>query len=800
MKLPLSWIREFIDIDLPAPQIAKMLTQAGLEVESLSFIHHMFDNVVVCKVIQAEKHPNADKLTLATVTDGTEQFQVVCGAPNCRTGLRTALAKVGAKLRDDKGKEFLVKKANLRGVESFGMLCSEKELGLSENNEGIIEFADHIKEGTDVVEIYGDTIFEIGLTPNLGHCASVLGVARELSAMTGLPFKIPRYSLREMAQQPIENYTKVEVLDEKKCPRYGCRVIQNVQIGPSPDWLQQRLLACDQRPINNIVDITNLVLMELGHPLHAFDYDLLKGHHIIVRPGKEGEKFVTLDGKERTMSAEDLMICDQERPVAIAGVMGGQNSEVNDKTKNILLEAAFFQPTSIRRTSKRLGLQTEGSRRFEKGCDPNQVILALDRAALLMQEIAGGKVCAGVLDVKKKEFAPKAVHCRLSRANAILGTQLSLSEVEMVFQRLGMGYKWDGQDTFTISVPTYRFDIQGEIDLIEEVARIYGFDNIPKKDPHYTSSKLAHASIYLFEKKMRSQLMSEGLQEFLTCDLIGPALLNIVHESVMDEEAMVKVVNPTSIEQSILRTSLMPGLLQAIKFNYDRQNHDISAFEIGRIHFKKGDQYKEQSMAGIVLMGKSRPQHWERKPADVDFYDLKGIVENILESVGAEGISFQRSESPLFHPGRQAAIFAKSIRVGTFGEVHPSIIRRLDVPQRVYFAEMDLHDLVQVMKKEFHMVEIPIYPGSSRDLTLTMNETTSVQEILDTIRSIPSPLLEKVMVVDLFRSEKIGKGNKNVTFHFVYRDKSKTVSQVEVDREHERLLGQIKSIGGQREV
>jgi phenylalanyl-tRNA synthetase beta chain len=796
MKLPLSWIKEFIDINLSVTQIAKLLTQAGLEVESFSLTSLSFEKVVVADVIKVEKHPNADTLSVALVADGTREYQVVCGAPNCRVGIKTAFAIEGAKLQDESGKEFKVKRTKLRGVESYGMLCSEKELGLGEKHEGIMEFADHIKEGTSIAQIYADTIFEIALTPNLGHCASVLGVARELSAITNLPIKRPKIAFHENSES-INDLAKVTILDSDKCPRYACRIIRDVQIRQSPEWLQKRLIACGMRPINNVVDVTNLVLMELGHPLHAFDYNCLDGHQIIVRHAEDRELFIALDGKELRMSIEDLMICDKEKAVAIAGVVGGQNSEVTDQTKHILLEVAYFQSTTIRRTSKRHGLQTEASRRFERGCDPNQIIDVLNRAAMLIQELAGGRVCSGVIDIKKREFPPKVVQCRLSRISCIIGISLSLNEIEAILQSLKMNYKWDGQDTFIVSVPTFRVDIQSEIDLIEEVARIYGFDNIPKRVPHFVSSNIPHTPIFLFEKKIRSHLIAQGLQEFVTCDLIGPTLLDAIQIQLMPEDLMIKVINPTSIEQSILRTSLMPGLLQAVKFNYDRENHDITAFEVGRIHFKKEEQYKEQSVVGIILIGKNRHQHWDRKPSDIDFFDLKGIIENLLIGVGGKDLVFQPSQLSLFHPGRQAGIFGESLRIGTLGEVHPAILRRLDIPKRVFFAEIDLQDLFQIRKKDFQMQDLSIYPGSSRDLTITLKESTSIQTILNIIQDIPSLFLEEVTVGDLFRSERIGKGYKNVTFHFIYRDKTRTISQKDVDIEHTRITARISLLHNQ---
>ncbi len=793
MKLPLSWIQEVIDLNLPPHQIADMLTLAGLEVDSVAPLPLGFTNVVVGEVLATERHPDAEKLCVAKVSDGSESFQVVCGASNCRPGLKTAFAKVGAKLDLEDGKTLKIKKGKLRGVESFGMLCSETELGVGQSDEGIMEFSDQIQAGVDVADLYGDVIFEISLTPNLNHCASVIGVARELSAATEKPIKLPEINVDELSSDLIENAAKVTVEDVDKCPRYACRVIKNVKIGPSPDWMQKKLLACDLRPVNNIVDITNYILLETGQPLHAFDYDLLDGNQISVRCAQEGEEFATLDEKTRKLSADDLMICDQNKPVAIAGVMGGMNSEVNDQTVNVLLESAYFEATGIRRTSKRLGLQTDASRRFERGSDPNQVIRSLDRAAMLMQTLAGGHVCQGIIDIKESAFPSKKVTCRLSRVNQLLGTQLGLSEVENIFKRLEMEVQWDGKDTFSLTVPTYRVDINGEIDLVEEVARIYGFENIPKPPAQYVTSQLPHAPIYLFEKEIRSHLMAEGLQELLTCDLIGPTLLDVVKETVMPENNVVRVVNPTSIEQSVLRTSLMPGLLQVVKNNYDKQSRHLSGFEIGRVHFKEGEQFKEQSVAGILLTGHFQPHNWENQPREVDFFDLKGILENLLKEIGIESFSIRNLELAHLHPGRQGSFFIGDVEVGTLGEVHPSVVRRLDVPQKIYYAELDLHHLLNCRKKYPQLQELSIYPSSGRDLTLTLQEEIPIQEVFDIISSLKSRLLESVSLIDLFRGEKIGKENKNATLRFIYRNPKKTVAQEAVDAEHARITSQIES-------
>jgi phenylalanyl-tRNA synthetase beta chain len=790
MKFLFSWLKEYIDIQQPAVEIAKILTSAGIEVDSIENCTPAFRGIVVGQVIDVKKHPNADKLCVATVSDGIDSFQVVCGAPNCHVGMKTAFAKVGAELQGTDGKTFKIKKSKLRDVESYGMLCSKIELQLGDEHDGIIEFTDDLSVGTDLADFYGDQIFEVSLTPNLGHCGSMIGIARELAAAQVGSVKWPTITLQEEAAD-IASSVKVEIKDRKRCPRYGCRLVRDVKIAPSPEWMQRRLIAAGLRPINNIVDITNYVSLEMGQPLHAFDYDRLGDHTIIVRCANEGEEFTTLDGQKRILSAEDLLICDKSqaegRPIALAGVMGGANTEVGDTTHNILIEAANFLPSSVRRTSRRLSLFTDASRRFERSVDPEGVIWALDRAAQLMQQLAKGKIAHGALDNKEHPFPRQHVKCRLSRINQLLGLQLGVGEVEAIFTRLEIVHRWDGKNEFILQIPTYRADITAEIDIVEEVARIYGYDNIPRPVPLYRGSELPNAPMYLFEKQARSHLLAASLQEFVTCDLIGPTLLELVGEPSMPEEAVVKVMNPTSIEQSILRTSLLPGLLQVVKYNADYQQQDIAGFEIGRIHFKQGEQYIEQSMAGIILVGQERPSHWERKASTQDFFDLKGIVEGFLYGLGVS-VTFQKSSQPILHPGRQQSIYAGDLRVGSFGELHPAISRRLGISERIYFAELNLHDLFQHRKPIGKVTELAQFPASERDWTVTLSTEQPIQEFLDHFYQIDSALLEEVSLLDLFTSDKLGRDRRNATFHFVYRDKQKTVAQAAVDAEHARLI------------
>ncbi|MGK5595255.1 MAG: phenylalanine--tRNA ligase subunit beta [Parachlamydiaceae bacterium] len=788
MKFPLSWLKEYIDVELSPQQIAKILTHLGIEVDSLEKVALNFEKVVVGKILDTLPHPNADKLCMAKVFDGVETYEVVCGAPNCRAGLKTAFAPIGAILHDEDGREFKIKKAKLRGVESYGMLCSGKELGISEDSDGIIEFADFVKEGADVADMYADTIFEVSLTPNLSYAGSLIGVARELAASLSTSIKVPEVSLIEQSFEKTKEQIQVTVSDSKNCPRYTCRVVEDVKVGPSPEWLRKKIAACGLRSVNNVVDITNYVFLEAGQPLHAFDFDKIHGHHINVRLAQDGEKIITLDGKERTLSSTMLVIADAENPIAIAGVMGGSNTEVTESSSKVVLESAYFDPSSVRKTSKALALHTDASKRFERGADPNGLVAALDRAAMLIAVLTGGKIASDYYDIHQQKFLPAHILCRLSRVNQLLGTHLSISEVEAIFQRLNFEVSWDGKDTFRVKVPTYRVDISREVDLIEEVARIFGYDNIPRHSSSFRGSEIPHAPIYLFEREVRGRLIAEGLQEFLTCDLIGPTLLNVVSEAGQPEDALIKVLNPTSIEQSILRTSLLPGLLQVVKFNKDHEVPNIAGFEVGRVHTKNEGRYKEQTVAAVVLAGNNAPFYHEPPVQTFDFYDLKGVIENLLQGLNIKRFSFKASSLPTLHNGRQAALIVDSKEVGSLGEIHPSILRKMDIPDRILFAEINLHDLFKASRMELKLKPIPIYPASERDWTVTLQEQVPLQQLLGSIQRIPSPLLEDVSLKDIFRSEKIGKERKNVTLHFVYRDLEKTISQDEVDKEHARIV------------
>lgn len=787
MKVPLSWLKQFLDISLTPKKIAETLTMLGLEVEKIEEPSFAFTGIIVGKVINASQHPNADRLRIATVSDGTQEYQVVCGAPNCREGILVAFAPIGASLTDAEGKIWKIKKSKLRDVESFGMLCSGAELKLGKESDGIIELPKEWTVGTDLTSYYSDPVFEIALTPNLGHALSVLGIARELGAALNLKAQLPQVKLQEDISQTIHQIIQVSVKDPTLCPRYACRMIKNITVGPSPKWVIDKLEASGLRSVNNVVDIANYVMLELGQPMHIFDADKIAGQKIVVSSSNEPVTLVTLDNKAREIPLHTLLISDEEKPLAIAGIMGGLNSAATETTKNIIIEAASFSPISIRKTSRFLELKSDSSQRFDKGIDAENVPYALDRATALIQEIAGGQVVKGMIDIKSSAIKPQIISLRIARTNEILGTQLSLNEVTTFLQRLEMSVQEIENSTLLVTVPTYRNDINLEIDLIEEIARIFGYNNLPKKSPLYHASSLPDAPIYTFEKQIRFLLLQEGLQECITCDLISPTLSQLTLEKGVAENATISVLHPRSIDQSLLRTSLLPGLLQIIKNNANFGITDIHAFEVGRIHFKDGEEFKEQSCAGIVLSGKGSPLSWSTKPQPFDFFDLKGIIENLNRVIGIDKLSFEPSHLHSLHPWRQAHIKVGEISIGVIGEVHPKILHSLDLKERIVFAELNLHDLFPLRKKERKTTSLPAFPSSDRDWTLSLKETLPIAQVFHAIQSFKSNFLENFSLLDLYKSEQIGKDRKNATFRFVYRDRNKTIDMETVEREHQKL-------------
>jgi len=789
MLVPLSWLKEYLDLSINAEKIAEVLTFAGLEVDRIEKSSLGFTGVIVAKVLKTAPHPEAERLKIATVTDGTNQYQIVCGAPNCRENLITALAKVGAQLTDNDGQNFKIKKSKLRGVESEGMLCSEQELGLSNEGSGIIELAQDIPLGVDLFDIFGDTLFDISLTPNLGHCMSIQGIARELSTLLNIGLKSSKPLVSENLTSPIHEIIQVSIDSPDACLHYSCRYIENIEIKPSPLWLQKRLEACGISSINNVVDVTNYILLEYGQPLHAFDFDKIQGGELIITEFAEESSLTTLDGIKRKLPKGSLVIADKEKVLAIAGIMGGASSAITENTTRVLLESAYFHPSSIRKTSKALNLRTDASSRFEKTIDPLNVNLALDRAIALIQELAGGQIAIGKIDEITHPYTPLKLHCRLSKINSLLGSSLSFNEVEGLLHRLKFPLiPHSAEESFTLTIPSYRNDIRAEIDLVEEVARVYGYQYITPKEVKSVHSLIPHSNLYLMEKKLRQRLIAQGLQEVLNCDLISPKLATLAIEHIAFDDPLIHVLQPSSVDQSILRPSMLPGLLQTLKHNIDHQIHSLAVFEIGVIHYRQDNHFYEKPMVGILLTGNYESHFWETNPRKADFFDLKGILESVFAGLNLSKISYTPSSLQGFHPTRQATITSGHKTLGTIGEIHPNLASKMDLKEKIYFAEFSFSELIEPTSHFVAMESLPIYPGSDRDWTATFKEETPYIVILDALKSISSRLVKDISLVNLYRSETLGPDKKNLSLRFIYRDDQKTLSLDMVEKEHARIL------------
>lgn len=783
MRIPLSWLKKYFPTAHSPEKIAETLTLAGVEVDQIIPITPSFENVVVAKILDVKPHPEADRLKIASVTDGVETYQVVCGAPNCRQGLHTAFAKIGAKLGlNSEEKPLTIKKSKLRGIPSEGMLCGAEELDLEESSDGIMELTEDFSLGTPLSSFFEDLVFDVTLTPNLGHCQSIRGIARELCAFFNETLASPySYEETKAAKKPPVTVS-VETTD---CFRYACRALENVKVGPSPTWMVEALTKAGMRSINNVVDVTNFVMMDLGQPMHAFDLDKLSSKTLRVALASSDTQIKTLDQEERIAPKGALMIYEENTPIAVAGVMGGASSEVSEQTQTVLLEAAAFCPSSVRSTSKKMNLRSDSSSRFERGVDTQAVIEALDLATKLLIEHAGASVLGETVDVEKKAFSFKTIQLRTSFVNRLLGTHLSQGEILSLLQRLRFQISAKNEELIDVIPPSDRNDVVAEIDLIEEIARLYGFQNIPQHLPVYRNPMLKTHPMHLMEEKAREAGLQMGLQEFITCDLISPKLSNLEIDPQSSVEA-ISVLHPSSVDQSILRTSLMPGMLEAIKMNEDVGSSNIQAFEIGNIHFRREEKLYEHLTFGLILSG-SQPHSWSQKARDVDFFDLKGLTEAFFHAFSVTTLEFRPSSLNMFHPGQQGQIFCENRCVGALGQIHPKISRELDLKKPIFYAQIDLQLLESMLPSFITQQPLPQFPGSTRDLTMTISRLTEASAIFAKIDSLPSKLLKKSEIVDLYRDEKLGEDKQNISLRFLYRDDQKTLKQESVDREHERI-------------
>ena len=800
MKLTLDWLQNYVDIDGTTPEkLADHLTMLGLEVDAVSPLYDELALLRTGLVVSAEKHPDADKLTVCQVKIGEETHQIVCGAPNVRKDLAVVVALPGTVLPGD----FKIGKSKIRGVASSGMICSERELGLSTAHDGIMELPAGTEHGQSFIEALGlkDTFIEVDLTPNRPDCASVIGIAREVAGILRRPMVLP-VSGATLAADSTE-FT-VEVESNILCPRYSARLIKNVQIGPSPWWLRKRLLSIGQRPINNIVDITNFVMMEYGQPLHAFDFDTLAGRKIVVRAPRPDEMtFTTLDGGVRQLDAEMMMICDGDKPVAVAGIMGGQNSEVSDTTTNILLESACFNPVSIRRTARKLNLASEASYRFERGVDPDGTLNALNRAVQLICDLAGGEAPADGADCYGGRKDPQSIELSVANTMSLLGISLTADEIVDLLTSIALPCRKKDEQTVTVDVPSFRMDIEREADLIEEVARLYGYHNIPITLPKVELSYPEQDKGRQRRLHIAGKLASCGFSEAINYSFISEKHTEMLGLAGDDPRCQaVRLLNPISEEQGVLRTMLLPGLLENVRRNINFQKTDIKLFEIGKVFSPAGDNIQPVEMmrlAGVLAgnrYGESSPLYFKRE--DIDIFDTKGSVEFILREMGLgsmetpEGLHFvvpqEGSGEPYAESGYCLDVYYAVQKIGTLGKIQAEVLRRFSIKHDVYFFDLDFQALCCPATMLQKFTGLPVYPSVKRDIAIVVPNSVPAGELLATVRKHQDKLIESCELFDIFHGEKIPHGHKSVALSITYRSPSKTLTEKNVEKSHEKIL------------
>jgi phenylalanyl-tRNA synthetase beta chain len=790
MDLSYKWLKEYVDFDLTPQELADKLTASGVAVEGITNLSEELSGLVVAYVEECGKHPDADKLSLCKVYDGQDHYQVVCGAANVAQGQKIIFAKIGAVLPGN----FKIKAAKLRGVDSQGMICSAKEIGIPQElllpsqKEGILELDSEAPLGMDGAKYLDldDYILELDLTPDRGDCLSVLNVARQLAAILNTKVKEPAISLKN----PVDNSSKkidIKIEDLESCPRYVGKIIENVIIGESPFWMQSRLRSAGLRPINNVVDVTNYVLLEMGQPLHAFDYEMLSGNKIIVRKARQGEKVVTLDSQERTLDNEMLLICDGERPVAIAGVMGAENSEVTSQTKTVMIESAYFNPVSIRKTSTKLGLRSEASARFEKGINYDQTKLAAIRAAQLLEEIAQGTPHKEELDVYPEPIKNAEVRLRFDKANKVLGTSLEKSEIKNIFARLNLEIISENESEAVFKIPGYRPDLQIEEDLIEEIASIYGLENIPVTLPYGDTNPGARTLNQKVRKKIFEILSSSGANEVINYSFINPAHLDKVLLPENDvRRSAVEVLNPLSEEQGIMRTTLVPGMLDNALRNHNRRSENILTFEIGKVYYKNGFPEKTvlpEEELKLAFLGRGKiAGDWKNKDEEIDFYYLKGILNKLFDALKISGIEYvPASDAGEYHPGRCAKVLLDGDFIGYIGEINPKVADNYSLSGRTYLSELHLDKLIEKCENKIDYKYLPKYPGITRDLALLVDDTVRAGELIASIENNGGKLLESVEIFDLYQGSQIPEGKKSIAFSLKFQAEDRTLTDEDVN-------------------
>ena len=799
MKISYNWLKQFIKIDWNAADIAALLTDLGLEVEVVEKYQSVkggLDGVVVGHVLTCEKHPNADRLKVTTVNLGDgNPVQIVCGAPNVAAGQKVPVATIGTTLFDKDGQPFKIGKGKIRDVESFGMICAEDELGLGKSHDGIMILDANLKPGTPAAKVFNiedDEIFEVGLTPNRADAMSHMGVARDLRA--GL---LQRNVHAELITPSVTKFKvdkrtlkiDVDVKDTKLAPRYCGLTISGVKVKPSPEWLQNRLKAIGLTPKNNIVDVTNYVLHELGQPLHAFDAAKINGK-VIVKTVEAGTKFLTLDDVERTLHQEDLMICDEKGPLCMAGVFGGKLSGVTETTKDIFLESAYFNPVAIRKTAKRHGLSTDASFRFERGIDPTITEYALKRAALLIQEVAGGEITSDLIDVYPKKIEDFPVLLNFGKAAKLIGQELPKETIKKILASLDIKVNSISDAGLGLVVPAYRVDVNREIDVIEEILRVYGYNNINfTKKFNATVSYSARTEDYKVQNIIGAQLTSLGFHEMMANSLTTADYVKL--STMLKEEHNVSMLNPLSSDLAVMRQSMLFSALEAVSYNINRKNQDLKLFEFGKTYHKLPDGYTENKHLSMIVTGQRLQENWGRPQQASDFFLFKGYINTVLSRLGIEKIQNQPAANDIFAEG--IALVSGNEVLVELGTVKKSLLKEFDIKQEVLFADFNWSAVLKLLTNKIRFSDIPRYPEVRRDLALLVDEHVSFDAIYKIARQAEKSLLKDVNLFDVYSGKNLPEGKKSYAVSFTIQDNSKTLTDEQIDKIMRKLTHQFES-------
>ncbi len=790
MLISLNWLRQYVDLDgIDIKEMENTLTMIGQEVEKIEIKGENLEKVITAHIVQKEMHPDSDHLTICKVDTGSEVIQVVCGAPNHKTGDKVALAQVGAQLSPD----FIIKNGKIRGEESNGMLCSEAELGIGTDESGIIILPSDTPVGIPMKEYLGidDVVFELEITPNRPDCLSHIGIAREVAAYYDKRVKYPSTEINKESSEKTKDSIKVTIADEKLSKRYATRILKGVTVKESPKWLKERIEAVGLRSINNIVDVSNFVLMEMNQPNHVFDLDNIEGGEIIVKAADEGEMFITLDGQERKLSSKDIVIGDAKKTVALGGVMGGENSEVSENTKNILLEVAHFNPQNIRQTSRRLGLSSDASYRFERGIERGNIVNVVNRLANLIQEVAGGEILEGVVDVFLESSQVYVTELDFPRFNRFVGKVIAKEEVIKILKNLEIEVE-DKGESLILTPPSYREDLENEQDYFEEIIRMYGFDNIENILPRLDINENDIIDTTKLSDTVKEIASGAGLKEVINYSFIPKDATDKLKYTGVQKENFIDVLKPITEDFVTLRPTLLYSLIKNAKDNMNRNVSNIRFFEVSRVFEKADELAKEDVKLGIILAGEGDKTLWNPKPTPYDFYDLKGTVEEIFLKLGFNNYQLKRSQQTEFHPGRSVDIFVGKEYIGSFGEIHPDVLENFDFDNKsVLVGEFNIDLIKKYIGKKPKYQGIVKYPSVPRDIALVVDEEILVGDIIKTIEKVDKKI-EKVELFDIYRGTGIVSGKKSVAVSIILRDSDKTLEEKEINDLMVKILEKVK--------